>query len=147
MAKIPLPERGQPLDLSYIYQVATAINDISSEISPSIYKYVSIDTPTAGPQNIRASESRIIAGYQDVAINSNVNSGNQQTFSYSFKTDFKYPPIVTATLINIGNTPAGQNVSVILTNVSTSAAEGVVKFNSSGDLSVGVNLIAIGVPN
>jgi hypothetical protein len=147
MAKIPLPERGQPLDLSYIYQVATAINDISSEISPSIYKYVSIDTPTAGPQNIRASESRIIAGYQDVTINSNVNSGNQQTFTYPFKTDFKYPPIVTATLINIGNTPAGQNVSVILTNVSTSAAEGVVKFNSSGDLSVGVNLIAIGVPN
>jgi hypothetical protein len=147
MAKIPLPERGQPLDLSYMYQVATAINDISSEISPSIYKYVSIDTPTAGPQNIRASESRIIAGYQDVAINSNVNSGNEQSFRYPFKTDFRYPPIVTATLINVGNTPAGKNVSVILTNVSTSAVEGVVKFNSSGDLSVGVNLIAIGVPN
>jgi hypothetical protein len=147
MAKIPLPERGQPLDLSYIYQVATAINDISSEISPSIYKYVSIDTPTAGPQNIRASESRIIAGYLDVVSNSNVNSGNQQTFTYPFKTDFKYPPIVTATLINVGNTPAGQNVSVVLSNVSTSAIEGVVKFNSSGDLSVGINLIAIGVPN
>jgi hypothetical protein len=147
MAKIPLPERGQPLDLSYIYQVATAINDISSEISPSIYKYVSIDTPAAGPQNIRASEARMIAGYMDVATNSNVNSGNEKPFRYAFKTDFKYPPIVTATLINIGNTPAGQNVSVILTNVSTSAAEGVVKFSSSGDLSVGVNLIAIGVPN
>lgn len=147
MAKIPLPERGQPLDLSYVYQLATAINDISSEISPSIYKYVSIDTPTAGPQNIRVSESRIIAGYLDIANNSNVNSGNEKPFIYNFKADFKYPPIVTATLINIGNTPAGQNVSVILTNVSTSAAEGVVKFGSSGDLSVGVNLIAIGVPN
>jgi hypothetical protein len=147
MAKIPLPERGQPLDLSYIYQVATAINDISSEISPSIYKYVSIDTPAAGPQNIRVSESRIIAGYLDIANNSNVNSGNEKPFRYPFKTDFKYPPIVTATLINIGNTPAGQNVSVILTNVSTSAAEGVIKFGSSGDLSIGVNLIAIGVPN
>ena len=147
MAKIPLPERGQPLDLSYMYQVATAINDISSEISPSIYKYVSIDTPTAGPQNIRVSESRIIAGYKDIATNSNVNSGNEQSFTYPFKTDFKYPPIVTATLINIGNTPAGQNVSVILNNVSTSAVQGVVKFGSSGDLSVGVNIIAIGVPN
>jgi hypothetical protein len=147
MAKIPLPERGQPLDLSYIYQLATAINDISSEISPSIYKYVSIDTPTAGPQNIRASEARIIGGYLDIVNNSNVNSGNEKPFIYNFRTDFKFPPIVTATLINVGNTPAGQNVSVILTNVSTSAAEGVVKFNSSGDLSVGVNLIAIGVPN
>jgi hypothetical protein len=147
MAKIPLPERGQPLDLSYIYQVATAINDLSSEVSPSIYKYVSIDTPTAGQQNIRASESRFIAGYLNIVSNSNVNSGNEKPFVYNFNTDFKYPPIVTATLINVGNTPAGQNVSVILTNVSTSAAEGTVKFNTSGDVSVGVNLIAVGVPN
>lgn len=147
MAKIPLPERGQPLDLSYIYQVASAVNDIASEISPSIYKYVSIDTPSAGKKNIRSSETRFVAGYLDIATNSNVNSGNEKTFTYNFNTDFMYPPIVTATLINVGNTPAGQNVSVILTNVTTSSAEGIVKFNSSGDVSIGVNLIVIGVPN
>lgn len=147
MAKIPLPERGQPLDLSYVYQIANAVNDIASEISPSIYKYVSIDTPSAGKLNIRSSETRFIAGYLDIATNSNVNSGNEKTFTYNFNTDFKYPPIVTATLINVGNTPAGQNVSVILTNVTTSSAEGIVKFNASGDISVGINLIVVGIPN
>lgn len=147
MAKIPLPERGQPLDLSYIYQVANAINDISAEISPSIYKYVSVDTPNAGRQSLRSSEIRMIGGYLDIASNSNVNSGNEKTFTYSFTTDFKYPPIVTVSPINVGNTPAGQNVSVILTKVSTSAAEGIVRFNSSGDVSVGINLIILGIPN
>jgi hypothetical protein len=147
MAKIPLPERGQPLDLSYIYQIANAVNDISSEISPSIYKYVSIDTPSAGRQNLRSSEIRMVGGYFDVATNSNINSGNEKAFTYNFSTDFKYPPIVTATLVNVGNTPAGQNVSVILTSISTSAVEGTVRFNSSGDVSVGVNLIILGVPN
>ncbi len=81
MAKIPLPERGQPLDLSYIYQVANAINDISAEISPSIYKYVSVDTPNAGRQSLRSSEIRMIGGYLDIASNSNVNSGNEKTFT------------------------------------------------------------------
>lgn len=147
MAKIPLPERGQPLDLSYIYQLANAVNDISAEISPSIYKYVSIDTPAAGRQSLRSSEIRMLGGYLDIASNSNVNSGNEKTFTYNFSSDFKYPPIVTVTPINVGNTPAGQNVSVILTNVSNSAAEGIVRFNSSGDVSVGINLIILGIPN
>jgi hypothetical protein len=48
MAKLPLPERGQPLDVSYIYQLATAINDLASQISPAVYKYVTIDTPGIG---------------------------------------------------------------------------------------------------
>jgi hypothetical protein len=26
--KIPLPERGQPIDLAYMYQIANSINDL-----------------------------------------------------------------------------------------------------------------------
>ena len=108
---------------------------------------MTVDTPSAGKQSLRASEARFIAGFVQVANNSTVNAGNEKTFSYSFPTDFKYPPIVTATLVNIGNTSAGKDVSVILTNVTTSAVDGLVKFNTSGDVSVGINLIAIGIPN
>jgi hypothetical protein len=147
MAKIPLPERGQPLDLSYIYQVANAVNELSNDVSPSVYKYVTIDTPSAGKQSVRAGESRIIAGYVEVANNSTVTAGNEKTFSYDFPTDFKYAPVATATVVNIGNTPAGKNVNVVLKSVTTTRVEGIVRFNTSGDLSVAINMIVIGIPN
>jgi hypothetical protein len=147
MARIPLPERGQPLDVSYIYQLANALNELATQVSPATNKYVTIDTPNVGRQSVKASESRIIGGYIEVANNSTKTAGDEVTFSYDFPSDFKYAPIATATPLNIGNTPAGKDVSVILKTVSTSKVEGVVKFNSSGDLSVAVNLIVIGIPN
>jgi hypothetical protein len=146
MARIPVPERGQPLDLTYIYQVVNAVNELSTELSPSVYKYLTVDTPAAGKQSLRASEARFIAGFQPVQVTT-VNAGNEKTFSYSFPTDFKFAPVVTATLVNIGNTSAGKDVSLVITNVTTSSVDGLIKFNTSGDVSVGVNFIAIGIPN
>lgn len=147
MAKIPLPERGQPLDVSYIYQLANTVNELSSQISPASFKYVTIDTVNSGKQSVKASESRIIGGYIEVANNATKNAGNEVSFSYDFPSDFKYAPIATATPVNIGNTPAGKDVTVVLKSISTSKVEGTVKFNSSGDLSVAINLIVIGIPN
>lgn len=147
MAKVPLPERGQPLDVTYIYQLADTVNEISTQVSSATYNYTTIDTTTAGRQNIKTSEARVIGGYVEVANSSTVNAGNEKTFSYDFPSDFKYAPIATATPVNVGNTPAGQNVVVILKSVTTSRVEGVVRFGASGDVSLAVNLIIIGVPN
>jgi hypothetical protein len=147
MAKVPLPERGQPLDVTYIYQLADTVNEISTQVSSATYNYTSIDTTTAGRQNIKTSEARVIGGYVEVANSSTVNAGNEKTFSYDFPSDFKYAPIATATPINVGNTPAGQNVTLILKSVTTSRVEGVVRFGASGDVSLAVHLIIIGVPN
>lgn len=147
MAKVPLPERGQPLDVTYIYQLADTVNEISTQVSSATYNYTTIDTTSAGRQNIKTSEARIIGGYVEVANSSTVNAGNEKTFSYDFPSDFKYAPIATATPVNVGNTPAGQNVVVILKSVTTSRVEGVVRFGASGDVSLAVNLIIIGIPN
>jgi hypothetical protein len=147
MAKLPLPERGQPLDVSYVYQMANAINDLSNQVSPATYKYVTVDTVGVGKQSVKASEARIIGGYIDVVSSSTKSAGTEMPFTYDFPTDFKYAPIATATPINVGGTDAGKNVSVILKTVTTSKVEGIVRFNSTGDLSVAVNLIVIGIPN
>ncbi|NDB60811.1 hypothetical protein EB001_20560 [bacterium] len=147
MAKVPLPERGQPLDVTYIYQLAETINDLATQVSSATYNYTTIDTVSAGKQSVKTSEARVIGGYVEVANNSTVSAGNEKTFSYDFPSDFKYAPIATATPINIGNTPAGQNVTVILKSVTTSRVEGVVRFGASGDLSLNVNIIVVGIPN
>lgn len=147
MALIPLPERGQPLDVNYIYQVVDAVNQLSNQISPSNSKYVTIDTPASGTQSVKASEARVIGGYVSVYNNASVTAGDSKDFSYTFPSDFKFAPIVTATPINVGNTLAGKNMSVIIKTVTTSKVEGVVRFNQSGDLTVAVNLIVVGIPN
>jgi hypothetical protein len=127
--------------------LADTINDLSTQVSSATYNYTTVDTVSAGKQSVKTSEARMIGGYVEVANNSTVSAGNEKTFSYDFPSDFKYQPIVTATAVNIGNTPAGQNVNVILKTVTTSRVEGIVRFGASGDLSLAVNLIVIGIPN
>lgn len=150
MANIPVPERGQPLDLTYIYQIANTVNQLSQQAAYSSNKFTSIETPGAnvGRQDVRISDSRIVGGYYELAPNISVNAGSTVSFSYNFPgADFKYPPVVTATPINISGTESGRDVFVILTLVTTSRVEGVVKFGTSGTASVGINLIAIGIPS
>jgi len=148
MAIVPLPERGQPLDVTYIYALAEALNGVATQVSSASSNYTSIDTTTgAARQTLKTSESRLIGGYLTVVNNTTVVASDEREFGYDFSPNFKYPPIVTVTPVNIGNTPAGQNVSVLLKSVTTSRVEGVVRFGTSGDVSVAVNLIAIGVPN
>jgi hypothetical protein len=147
MAKVPLPERGQPLDVAYIYTLADTINDLSSQVSSSTFNFTTIDTTAAGKQSVKTSESKFIGGYILVANNAAKTAGEETSFSYDFPNDFKYPPIVTATPVNIGNTPAGQNISVVLKTITTSKVEGTIRFNTNGNVSVAVNLIMIGIPN
>lgn len=147
MARIPSPEPGQPIDVSYIDQIVRAINDLSVQVSPAIYKYVTVDVPNFTSQSAKISETRVIAGYIDVVKSSNQSVGSQQSFSYQIKPEFKYPPIVTASPVNSGDTEAGKNVNVVIKKITTSRVDGIVNFNSSGDVSVGVNLIIFGIPN
>lgn len=147
MARVPLPERGQPLDVTYIYQLANTVNDISTQVSSATYNFTTVDTLSAGKQNIKTSEARIIGGIINVANNATKNAGNETTFSYDFPSDYKYAPVVTATPVNIGGTDAGKNVSVVLRSITTSRVEGIVRFNASGDLSVSVHIVVVGIPN
>lgn len=148
MAKIPLPERGQPLDVAYIYELANAINQVAVEAS-STTKNVSVDTPVNGTQYSKVGDTKIFASYVSVVNSASKTSGDEVSFSIPFANfQFKYPPIVVATPVNYGGSVAGRNVTVVINTITTSSAQGVVRFNSTGgDLTVGVNAIVIGIPN
>jgi len=147
MAIIQTPQPGQPLDLSYIGTMAKAINDLSTQVSTSQSKYVTVDTRTEGTQSIRTADARMVGGYYEVVNNSTVIAGESKSFTYRFPSDYKYLPIVTATPITITETPAGKDVSVLLTSITKSSVSGIVKFNTAGDASVAINLIILGIPN
>lgn len=146
MARIQTPTRGQPLDVAYIYQIVEAINELAQQASSSTYKYASVDT-ASGNQSMLIAESKIVAGEVQVYPTlTSITAKTSKDFSYSFKGEYKYPPIVTATPVLIEGTSAGQDISVVITSITTSRVDGVVTFSTGGNIAVKVDLIAIGVP-
>jgi hypothetical protein len=145
MAKVPIPERGQPLDVTYIYKLAETINDIATQVSSATFNYTTIDT-AAGEQSVKTSQAKVVGKIITVYTKTQVNAGQQKDFQTSIGNDFKFAPIVSATPVNQGG-DAGNNVIVTITSVTTSTVSGFVRFNSSGEVSINVHLIAIGIPN
>ena len=147
MARLPLPERGQPLDLTYIYEIAKVVNELATQLSPAVGRYTSIQVDPANIQSVRTSDARIVGGYVEVNNSSATTADGEGVFSYNFS-DFKFIPIVTATPILTGSigTDASKDIVVVLTRVTTNRVEGIVKFNTIGVAEVGINLIAIGIP-
>jgi hypothetical protein len=150
MSNIPVPERGQPLDLTYIYQIARTVNQLSLQSSFSANRFASIDVPgTQLPrQDIKVTDSRIVAGYKEVTSSTATTQETSVPFFYDFPAaDFKYPPIVTATPVNVSGTETGRDVVIVLKQATTSRVEGIVRFGVAGNSTIGINIIAIGVPN
>lgn len=145
MSIIPLPERGQPLDVTYIYQLATAVNQLATA-SPSTQKLVHISVPNGGTDSKNINEIRVVTSSVTIGKQT-TTAGEEFTFPIAYPFEFKYPPIITATPVNIRNTPAGKNVTVVLNDITTSSAQGTVRFGTSGDLAIAVHLIIIGIPN
>jgi hypothetical protein len=148
MSKITIPQQGQPLDLSYIASVATAVNGLYDVISNRGSTSASIDDPKSSIRtSLRSAEVRIVGGYKEVINSKSVTAGNTEKFFYDFPLTFKFPPIVSATPSNIGTTTAGNNTSVTISEITTGRVEGYVSFNVGGRVGVGVHIIAIGVPD
>lgn len=149
MAKVPLPERGQPLDVTYLYQIASAVNDVADKISTATYNYTTIDTVGIGTNSVKNTDAKFYATYQDVVTGETVSSNTTKNWTVDFDSAFKYPPIVTATIVNRTTgegSSIGNDVIITVTRVSTESASGVIRFNSSGNVTVSINLIAIGLP-
>ena len=147
MAKIPLPERGIPLDVTYLYQIANAVNDISSQISSTTSKYSTIKVRGGiDDQNVKTSEVRIFAGYKDVVTEENVTAGTTRSFFLDYPSDFKFAPMAIATPVNLNAAAtSGNDVTAVITSVTTSRVEGVIRFATTGKVSVSVNIMVIGV--
>lgn len=147
MSLVPSPERGQPLDVAYISKLSTAVNELATQVSSATYNYTSIDTRSDGKQSIKTSEARVVGGLVTVSTDSTVTAAQTKSFTYTFTSDYKYTPIVTATPVNSGKTAAGEDVTVVLTDVTRSSVTGFVRYNANGQVSTVVNLIIIGIPN
>jgi hypothetical protein len=145
MARIPVPQRGQPLDVSYIYNLVDTVNQLSDIVGTN-QSVTQIQNTKAGISNtIGTGRASILGATVNVATSLQIKTiGEQQSFLINY--NFKYPPIVVATPWNTGDTDAGKNVSVVITKVSNSSASFLVRFDATGVATVDVNVLAIGIP-
>jgi hypothetical protein len=148
MSKIPLPERGQPLDVAYMYTMAQAINDLSEEGSAFTQGNNFVIEDREGNLNSsRVYASQMVGGYVKVTSLTPTNERNEFIQTFTFGKKFAYPPIVTATMVNNFKTVAGTDVSLVLQDITSTSCDIRVKFGTSGVTSIGVNIIAIGMPD
>ena len=147
MAELPLPDRGQPLDVTYIYTMANTINQIASIVNLSTNRNIKVDTRTVGQQTLKNTEFQMAAGYLEVANALTVTTGQVITAPiYNFNMLYQYPPIVVATVINNNNSDASNDATVIISDVTTSSVQFKVRFSTAGSASVGLNILAVGIP-
>lgn len=145
MARIPTPDRGQPIDVPYLYQLATAVNSLAEQIDASSEKYTTVFSREAQKQDLKTSNTKFFASFVDLPQRIKKNVGDTEPFGFDIS-GFKYPPIVTATPVNTGTSKASNDVTVIISNVTLSRISGFVRFNTAGEVDIAVNVIAIGVP-
>lgn len=141
--KIPLPERGQPIDLAYMYQMASAINDLSNKLSGNTATSVinnGIDLrEDATTNNLRFFASTVT--YQS----GSVGAGTSRDWSVDFSPAFLYVPVVTATVQNNTSSTAGNNITLVIKNITTGRADGNIRYNEAGSIDITINVIAVGI--
>jgi hypothetical protein len=147
MARLPTPDRGQPIDVPYIYTMVNAINSISDQVDSSSQKYTTIYSRDVSKLDLRTSDTKFFASFVDLPQQLQVSAGDSRPFSFDVSgVSFKYAPIATVSPVNTGTGEASNDVSVTITSITNSRIDGFVRFNSSGQVNIAINVIAIGVP-
>lgn len=141
--QLPLPERGQPLDVAYLYDIAKQVNQNTKDISSSGTTSV-IDNGINVPESILTNNIRIYATTEDIQTGS-VTAGSSQEWSANFTSGFLYVPVVTATVKNNSGSEAGNNIFLSLKNIATGSVSGNLLYNSKGSIDITINIIAIGI--
>jgi hypothetical protein len=145
MASISLPEKGQPIDVNYIYEMASQINSLTNALAVRSSSSSQVNKVTETTGNLRFFASTLPVSAKTASSTEVIDMPD---FNYS-SAGFKTPPVVVATVVNNGGVSgvdAGNSATVILDSVGTSQSTGVIRFGLSGGLNISINVIALGIP-
>jgi hypothetical protein len=139
MAQIELPDRGQPLDISYLYRIVTEINNVSKLIGNTFSKLKYRDKSTKS----QVLTSNLVFYAETLKItdaNLSVQPNAPATFDYSGI--FKTTPIVISSVTSITGV---SNLYTVLNSVTQNSCQvNVYSSATSGKIEADVSIIAIG---
>ncbi len=139
MAQIETPDRGQPLDISYLYRIVREINNISGLIGKGISKIKYRDTAT--PAQPRTGDLAFYAEtLKIVDANLSLQPNTRSTFDYSGI--FKTTPVIVCSVTSLSGV---SNLYPVLEKVTQNNCNvSVFSSSTSGKFSADVSIIAIG---
>lgn len=140
--KIQLPERGQPLDIDYLYQMAVSINSLNDKLVSS--KTLSSVYNGTAQQSLTTNQIRFYSTTKNLNKN-NVAANATEQIDVTFDTPFTNIPIVTATIKNNDSSSVGTNAIVSIKATATSLAQFSILFLKAGKVDINLNIIAIGI--
>jgi hypothetical protein len=139
MAQIELPDRGQPLDISYLFRIAQEINRVSELVGTTFSKIKYRDTST--PSQLLTSNLAFYAETQKI-IDANLSVQPNAPASFDFSGIFKTTPVV---VCSVSSVTGVSNLYAVLNGVTQNSCQvNVFSSATSGAFSADVSIIAIG---
>jgi hypothetical protein len=146
MGKLIVPQRGQPLDVSYMYDIVQALNELQDQVGSTTLDLLKIVQKDNTSNTTKMNRSSAFGITIPAITPQKVEANKPYPVSVTFSPNFKSTPIVVATPFNAGNTEAGRSVSVVLTKVSKDNALFAITFTVAGEATVDLNVFAMGIP-
>jgi hypothetical protein len=140
MGILATPNRGQPLDVDYISQIAGQVNQLTTLVGDRSSSFSTINDVT-----VKTADIKMFAKTVNVFASTNKTDGDVVDYTISYP-PFNGNPVVTATIVSGASSSIGDDSIVVLKNISTSSCTFRVTFNTGGNLDIFVNILAIGFP-
>lgn len=139
MAQIELPDRGQPLDIYYLFRIATEINNVSELVAATNSKIKYRDTST--PSQVPTSNLAFYAETQKI-VDANLSVQPNAPASFNYDGIFKTTPVVVCSVTSVTGV---SNLYAVLSGVTQNSCQvNVFSSATSGAFSADVSIMAIG---
>jgi hypothetical protein len=144
---IQLPQRGQPIDYTYLYQLVEQVNSVSAELSRSkTSNTFDNGNPSQARDNLSASDTKIVATTLKFTDNmKDTKDSITKTISFG-SAGFLYNPVVTVTP-QIVDGSSTFDLSTMITSITPNSVTVKINYNygKKQDVVIILNVLAIGV--
>lgn len=134
---ITTPERGQPIDVEYLANIADQIIRLNNTVSSNVTQsYIGgAPKPTAGV-SIVAREFQVPSGKKTINASDRIE--------ITFDKPFQVAPIVILTIVLKESFAANYGIRIFLRESLPSKCSAEVKYDIAGDVNYNINLLAVG---
>jgi hypothetical protein len=139
MAVIETPDRGQPLDISYLYRMVNELNNVSQLIGNGISKIKYRDTSTPA----QPKTGNLVFYAETLKItDANLSTQTNSTATFDYSGMFKTTPVVVCSVTSLDGV---SNLYTVLEKVTQNNCNvNVFSSSTGGAFSADVSIIAIG---